>query len=147
MESSENLSHNVKDVADISSRTLFIAEVFRHVCLFTDKSTLARLARCCKSFRELALRTLWEDLTILWPLMECFPDDVLEVDERDTYVSISMSSCPSQRWIDPKPFMIALSSDPQVKRLACIPCICVVYSPLRRPKASCVIAIRSTRSI
>ena len=91
MESSEDLSVNVNDVADIASRTLFIAEVFWHVCLFADKSAIARLARCCKSFRELALRTLWEDLTTLWPLMECFPDDVIEVDERQTCVSVSVS--------------------------------------------------------
>ena len=58
METSEGFSRGVQNVADIASRTLFIAEVFRHVCLLADTSTLARLARCCRPFRESALRTL-----------------------------------------------------------------------------------------
>ena len=91
MEASETLSHKAQDTVDIASRPLFIAEVFRHVCSFADRPTLARLARCCKPFRELAIRTLWEYILTLWPLMECFPDDVKELDEQETYVRIFVS--------------------------------------------------------
>ena len=73
-------------VIGVESKTLFIVEIFRNVCAYLDSQGLARLAQCCKTFCDPAIRLLWDTIS-LQPLMESFPDDVIEIDPSECYVS------------------------------------------------------------
>ncbi|KII95721.1 hypothetical protein PLICRDRAFT_227065 [Plicaturopsis crispa FD-325 SS-3] len=44
------------------------------------RTTLARLARTCRAFHEVALDLLWEEQTDILPLLRCMPPDLWEVE-------------------------------------------------------------------
>lgn len=63
-------------------RTLQIVEIFRNICEFADKRTLAALARTCSPFHQTAIQSLWRVLPNLVPLIKCFPAGVWVVRDK-----------------------------------------------------------------
>jgi hypothetical protein len=43
-----------------------------------SRTTIAALARTCRTFKEPALDVLWKDIDGLKPLVSCFPECVVE---------------------------------------------------------------------
>ena len=80
--------YNNHAIFSVESRTLYIVEVFRNVCASMGSQALARLARCCRAFHDPALRLLWYHIPSLRALIETFPDDVIEIDPLESYVSM-----------------------------------------------------------
>lgn len=61
---------------------LRLTETLAIVCEFLGSSTLAHLARTCRTFKEPALDVLWKVLPELYPLVNLLPDSTWEFDSR-----------------------------------------------------------------
>jgi hypothetical protein len=69
-------------------QTLYIDEIIReifNICDEEERSILARLARCCRAWKDPALDNLWRRLPCAAPLFRLIPG-ILEKD--GTFVSI-----------------------------------------------------------
>ena len=78
---------------DITHKAVLIAEIFQNICLWSRRRDLPALAQCCRAFQELALRELWYKIHDLNPLLNCLPDDVLEVEVDRAYRELVGARC------------------------------------------------------
>ena len=58
------------------------------------RATAAALARCCKSFEDPVLDSLWETQEQLLPLLKSFPGDVWKINEAGQFVCFLVISIP-----------------------------------------------------
>jgi hypothetical protein len=63
-------------------RCLGVAELLSTMLFYMDRPSQARLAQCCRRFREPAVNALWSELRSIVPLLRTMPHDVLSVPKR-----------------------------------------------------------------